>query len=88
MSTCYIKLEPLEDTGSQNSVLLYGLCHRAREPQFVLYGYICSHFVAFHVEGTLIPVCCASLASDFLGDFFSLAPISSTSSGFLIKFGI
>jgi hypothetical protein len=92
MSTCYsescIKLERLEDTSSQNSVLLYGLCHRACEPQFVLYGYKCSNFVAFYADGTVIPVCCASLASDFLGDFFSLAPILSTYSGYLIKFGI
>jgi hypothetical protein len=45
--------------------------------------------VAFHADGTVIPVCVAILATDFLGDYFSLAPISSNSSGFFkIKFGI
>ena len=83
-----MKVEPLEDTGSQNSVLLYGLCHRAREPQTVLCGYKCSNFVAFHADGTVIPVSFASLTSDLLGDYFGLAPDSSTSSRFLIKFGI
>lgn len=83
-----IKLEPFEDAGSQNSVLLDGLCHRAREPQIVLCGYKCSNFVAVHADGTVIPVCFTSLASDLLGDYVGLAPVSSTSSRILIKFGI